>query len=116
MEKKRLTCVECPVGCEVEVEIENGTILSIKGNSCPRGKKYAEDEVIAPRRVVTTTVRASGGKIVPVKTDKGVLKEEIFAVMEKINKTKIKTPVQVGDVLVWGIAEGVNLVATANVE
>ena len=81
MEKKKLICVECPVGCEIEVEMDGKEILSIKGNSCPRGKKYAQDEVIAPRRVVTTTVRAKGGKIVPVKTDKGVLKDEIFAVM-----------------------------------
>lgn len=116
MEKKKLICVECPVGCEIEVTLDGKEIKDIKGNACPRGKRYAENEVVSPRRVITSTVRASGGKIVPVKTDREVLKEEIFAVMERINKTKVKTPVKVGDVLVWGIADGVNLIATANIE
>ncbi|MBQ9729254.1 MAG: DUF1667 domain-containing protein [Clostridia bacterium] len=115
MEIKRLVCVECPVGCEIEVAIENGAIQSIKGNSCPRGYKYAQEEVIAPKRIVTTTVRAENGKLVPVKTSGGVLKDEIFAVMEKINAVRVKTPVLVGQTLVKEIAEGVDLVATATI-
>ena len=51
--KKTLTCIECPIGCEIEVEVENGVVLSVKGNTCPRGKVYAEAEVVCPKRVVT---------------------------------------------------------------
>ena len=39
---KTLTCIECPVGCEIRVETENGEVKSVQGNSCPRGKMYAE--------------------------------------------------------------------------
>ena len=82
---KTLTCIECPIGCEVEVTLEENKVVLVKGNSCPRGKMYAENEVVCPKRVVTSTVRAKSGEMIPVKTDKPVKKSEIFAVMRKIN-------------------------------
>ena len=65
---KTLTCIECPVGCEIRVETENDEVKSVQGNSCPRGKMYAESEVICPKRVVTSVVRAENGEMIPVKT------------------------------------------------
>ncbi len=114
--KKFLTCIECPIGCEIEVETQNGEILSVKGNTCPRGKVYAENEVTCPKRVVTSTVRAKNGVMVPVKTDKPVKKSEIFAVMEKINKTVCALPVKIGDILVENISDDAHLVATWNID
>ena len=38
MNKKILTCIECPIGCEIEVELEDGVVKSVKGHSCPRGR------------------------------------------------------------------------------
>ncbi|MBR2903913.1 MAG: DUF1667 domain-containing protein [Clostridia bacterium] len=110
--KKTLTCIECPVGCQVTVETEDGKILSVTGNACPRGKVYAENEVVCPRRIVTTTARAEDGKMIPVKTNRAVKKDEIFAVMERIKKLSIRLPVEVGDVVYKEIAEGCDLVAT----
>ncbi len=114
MEVKKLTCIECPIGCEMEVELDGDKVLSVKGNSCPRGKMYAENEVVCPKRVVTSSVRAENGEMVSVKTDKPVKKTEIFRVMEKINKTTCKLPVKIGDVLVENISDDANLVATTN--
>ena len=112
--KKTLTCIECPIGCEVEVEMLDGKVISVQGNSCPRGKTYAENEVTCPKRVVTSTVRAGNGEMIPVKTDKPVRKSEIFTVMEKINKTVCKLPVKIGDVLVENICDDAHLIATRN--
>ena len=112
--KKNLTCIECPVGCEVEVTMENGVVLSVKGNACPRGKIYAEAEVICPKRVVTSTVRAENGEMIPVKTDRPIRKEAIFEVMKKINETTCKIPVALGDILVKNICDDANLVVTGN--
>ena len=112
--KKTLTCIECPIGCEIEVEIEDGKVISLKGNGCPRGKLYAENEVICPRRVVTSTVKAKDGRLVPVKTDKPVKKSEIFSVMEIINKTTCDNGVKIGDVLVENIEEDANLIVAGN--
>ena len=115
MEKVFLTCVECPLGCRIEVALENGKAVSVTGNSCPRGKMYAENEVVCPKRVVTSTVKTTCGTMLPVKTDKPVKKTEIFAVMAKINAFTADTPVKIGDVLIENISDDANLVATGDI-
>ena len=112
--KRTLTCIECPIGCEIEVELENGKVISLTGNGCPRGKVYAEAEVVCPKRVVTSTVRAENGEMIPVKTDKPVRKDAIFEVMQKINQTTCKMPVVLGDILVENICDDANLIVTGN--
>ena len=112
--KKRLTCIECPNGCEIEVTLEDGKVVALSGNGCPRGKVYAEAEVVCPKRVVTSTVRAESGEMIPVKTDKPVRKEAIFEVMKKINATTCKMPVALGDILVENICDDANLIVTGN--
>ncbi len=113
---KELTCIECPKGCRITVELSGGAVASVKGNDCPRGKKYAESEVVCPVRVLTTTVRCSSGEMVSVKTDKPVKKADLFELMKKINEKTIDKPVTIGQIIIENIAEGVNLVATCNVE
>ena len=112
--KRKLTCIECPIGCEIEVELEDGKVVSLTGNGCPRGKVYAEAEVVCPKRVVTSTVRAENGEMIPVKTDKPVRKDAIFEVMQKINQTTCKMPVALGDILVENICDDANLIVTGN--
>ena len=112
--KRMLTCIECPIGCEIEVELEKGKVVSLTGNGCPRGKVYAEAEVVCPKRVVTSTVRAENGEMIPVKTDKPVRKDAIFEVMQKINQTTCKMPVVLGDILVENICDDANLIVTGN--
>ena len=111
---KYLTCIECPIGCQMEVGVENDKAVYVQGNSCPRGKMYAESEVVCPMRVVTSTVRANNGKMIPVKTDKPIKKSEMFAVMEKINAYTCETPVKIGDILIENVSDNANLIATGN--
>lgn len=61
METRNLTCIGCPMGCPLTVKIENGTVLSVEGNTCKRGAIYGKKEVTDPTRIVTTTVHVSGG-------------------------------------------------------
>ena len=112
--ERKLTCVECPKGCEVTVWLEGDKITAVSGYSCPRGKKYAENEVICPRRVLTTTVKCSDGGVVSVKTSNPVKKSEIFELMDKINKITVCPPVKIGQIIVKDIAEGSDLIATCN--
>ncbi len=114
MSKTTITCIECPIGCTVDVEIEDGRVLSVVGNACPRGKMYAENEVVCPKRVLTSTVRMANGKILSVKTDAPVEKAKMFDIMKKINGTHPAGEVSVGDILVENIADGANLVAADN--
>lgn len=82
---ENLTCIVCPMGCQIEAEVENKTVISVKGASCARGENYAKTELTNPMRVITTTIRSKSGELVPVKTDKAVPKESIFQCIHTIN-------------------------------
>ncbi len=105
---RQLTCIGCPMGCELTVEVEEGRAVSVSGNTCGVGKRYAETEISAPVRMVTSTIEgvfADGERVrVPVKTSQAVPKDRIFAVMEEIRKTRAMCPVQIGDVLIPSVA------------
>lgn len=111
---KNLTCIECPMGCEITVQLDGDKVVSIVGNSCPRGKAYANDEVICPKRILTTTVKCENGKLVSVKTDKAVEKSKIFDIMDEIKNIVVKLPVKIGDVVKENISGDANLIATSN--
>ena len=115
--KKELTCIVCPMGCQLKVEMENDEIISVEGNACPRGEKYARTELINPMRVITTTIRTKDGKIVPVKTDGSVAKESMFECMEVINGLHPDTlDCSVGSIVCENLLNsGVNVVVTAPV-
>ena len=108
MEERMLTCINCPLGCSVKVELENGTIKSITGNSCERGRTYAEKEVTSPTRIVTS--------IIPVKTASDIPKEKIFDCMNAINTIEAKAPISIGDVLIKNVCgTNVDIIATKNI-
>lgn len=114
--QKELTCIVCPMGCTITVDLdENGKVLNITGNTCPRGAKYAEAEFTNPQRTITTTLRCEDGSMVSVKTDTTIPKDKMFEAMTMINGTVVKLPVAVGDVLIKDVF-GSNVVATQNRE
>lgn len=113
MKKTNLTCVECPMGCQIEVVCEeDGSIVSVNGNSCPRGKMYAENEVTCPMRVITSTVKTDCGKMLSVKSDRPIKRANMSDAIKKINTLTVKMPVNIGDVLWADFCDGANLVAT----
>ncbi|ALV62652.1 hypothetical protein ADU37_CDS09530 [Thermococcus sp. 2319x1] len=97
----RLTCIVCPMGCTMEVEIENGKVKEVSGYKCPRGKEWAIEEVISPKRVVMSVIKVKDGKLptVSVKTDRPVPKEKIPELMKLLAKIEVKAPVEVGQVI-----------------
>lgn len=111
--KKRLTCIICPVGCDLEIETLNGKVVKVTGNTCPRGEKYAKTECTNPVRTLTTTVRCSNGEMLPVRTDKPVPKEKLFECMEIINKTLAVLPIYAKDIIIEDIlGTGSNIIAS----
>ena len=111
----RMTCIECPVGCQLEVTVETGRVVKVEGNKCPEGETYAVAETEHPVRALTSTVAAEGMEIrmVPVRTDAPIPKGSMMKAMEEIKKLRITRPVRVGDVVIENIAgSGANLIAT----
>lgn len=114
-ETKTLTCVACPKGCEVTVEFEGDEILDIKGNACPQGKSYAEEEFVAPTRILPTTIRVENGVLAlcPVKTTKQIPLEKMERAMKIIGAKKVEAPIKLGDILIENILDtGADIVAT----
>ena len=119
MEIRTLTCIGCPLGCALKVEMENGDVKSVSGNTCKRGDTYARKEVTHPTRTVTSTVRVLNGTIamVSVKTEQDIPKEKIMDIMESIAEVKVEAPVKIGDIVLADAAgTGINIVATKDVE
>lgn len=119
METRDLTCIGCPLGCGVTVTMENNEVTQVTGNTCPRGDAYARKEVTNPTRIVTSTVRVSGGKaaMVSCKTKEDIPKDKIFAVTQALKNVTVLAPVGIGDVLARNVADtGVDIVATKSVE
>ena len=117
MEKRELICIGCPMGCPMTVELDNGEVVSVKGNTGKRGDIYARKEVTNPTRIVTSTVRVTGGirPVVSVKTANDIPKAKIFEVMDDINGIVAKAPVTIGEVLLKNVAgTGVDVIATGN--
>ncbi len=114
---RNMICIGCPMGCELTVEVEDGKAVSVTGNTCGIGKKYAETEVSAPTRMVTSTVMSDAGKPVPVKTRSQVPKDKIFDVVREIKSATVRLPVRIGDVAVGNAAgTGVDVIVTKNTE
>lgn len=119
MEEKNLICINCPLGCMLTVTMEGDQILNVSGNTCKRGAAYAEKELTDPTRIVTSTVRVSGGseRMVSVKTKKDIPKGKVLECVQSLKDVVVKAPVHIGDVIVENVAgTGVDLVATRNVE
>lgn len=113
MTERNLTCIVCPIGCSLKVTIDDNNSISVTGNTCPRGAKYAEAECTNPERTITTTIKTEDGSVVSVKTDRPIPKANMVECMQIINKTVVKLPVKVGDVLIEDVF-GSNIIATKN--
>lgn len=119
MSRRELTCIGCPMGCAVTVEMdEAGQISGVTGHTCRRGEDYARKEVTNPTRIVTSTVKVEGGtaEMVSVKTKSDIPKGKIFACIDGLKGICVKAPVHIGDVIVPDIAgTGVDIVATKEI-
>ena len=118
MEKVNLICIGCPLGCPLTVEMDGKDILSVSGNTCKNGEKYARKELTDPTRIVTSTVRVTGGTLgmVSVKTSTDIPKGKIFDCIRELQAVDVAAPVTIGQSIIQDVAgTGVSIVATKNV-
>ena len=125
MESKTLTCINCPMGCQVTITYEmtdgriNEETMTVTGNTCLRGKTYAISEVTNPVRTVTGTVGLSNRelRVVPVKTKTPVPKDKVSDVAKALADVKVEAPVHIGDVVIKNVCgTGSDIVITDNIE
>lgn len=119
MEKKHFICITCPIGCDMDVETEDGKLLSAKGHICPRGEEFVLQEITRPVRPLTTTVTIKDAEfsMLPVRTDKPIEKGLLFQAMEELARIEVQAPVEMYDIVVRNVAgTEANVIATRNMK
>jgi len=114
---RHFTCVTCPVGCEIDVELLEGSVVSMKGNKCAKAEEFVLQELKEPVRVLTTTVRAKGARwaMLPVRSDRPIPKRLFFEAVRQLAGVDVQAPVKVSDIIARDIAgSGANIIATRN--
>lgn len=112
-----ITCINCPVGCRLTVELEDGKVVSVTGNTCPRGAAYARQECVDPLRMVTAVVPVAGSNApLSVKTKKPIPKKLIAACMRELADVELTAPITLGSVIIENVCDtGVDVIATKSV-
>lgn len=114
----RLTCVLCPVGCELEVERDATGEVLVLGNQCEKGVPFAVEEVLHPKRNLATSVPVKGtaARMVSVRLSRPVAREMIFPILAEISKLRPEAPVGRGQVLIADVlGTGADVIATRTV-
>ena len=115
VETRVMNCITCPMGCELTVTITDGKVTNVTGNTCPRGKKYAESEVTDPKRMLTSTVKVAGGllPLLPVVSKEPLPKGKVLACANFLRGVTVKAPVKEGQVICPNILDlGVDIIAS----
>lgn len=125
IETLQFNCTTCPSECLLNVEIERSAdgavveVRSVTGNSCPRGDKFAHQELTCPMRVLTTTVAVSGGDeaLLPVRTAEAIPLELHAQAMDLIRGLVVDAPVRMSDVVLPNLLDtGTDLIASMDID
>ena len=103
------------MGCHMQVIIQDKKVIEVSGNTCKRGASYAVDEVTAPKRTLTSTVKTDTHNMLSVKTNTAIPFAKMREVMKELSEITVKVPVKIGDVIISNVCKtGADIVATKN--
>lgn len=115
---ERLTCILCPVGCELEVD-RAGDDLEVRGNQCDKGIGFADEEILHPKRNLATSVplRGTASQMVSVRLSDPVPREMISPILAEIAGLRPEPPILRGQVLIPNVqGTGADVIATRTVK
>jgi CxxC motif-containing protein len=102
---QQFVCVHCPKGCVITAEGPTED-LELTGAKCKHGKEYAEQELMEPKRVLTTTVRVKDcERMLPVRSTEPVPKERLFEVMALLDEIVVEVPIKCGDTVIKNVLD-----------
>lgn len=108
---RTITCILCPNGCEIDYDLNGGM--------CGKGPEYVKNEILDPKRTLTSSVKVTGGSIplVSVKTTGGIQKDRIREAATAVSRLTVEAPVSLGQVIAKDFIEpGIDLIATKAVK
>ena len=113
--EQTITCINCPVGCRMTVSLsDTGEFLSVTGNTCPRGAKYAQQECTLPERMITAVIPVAGSETpLSVKTASPVPNKLISSGIDELARVQVSLPVTIGQIVLPDVLNtGVDIIAT----
>lgn len=113
---KEMVCITCPNSCRMTVEWRDGK-WDVEGNRCPRGRKFAEDEMTCPKRTFSTTVKTAWKEVpmIPVRVSSEVPKEKICDIMGEIGHMTVRESIGRGEILIPDVLGlGVDVIVTSD--
>ena len=125
IETLQFNCTTCPSECLLTVEVERDAsgnvaeVRSVTGNNCPRGDKFAHQELTCPMRVLTTTVAVSGGDevLLPVRTAEAIPLELHAQAMDLIRGLAVNAPIHMGNVVLENLLDtNIDLIASMDID
>jgi len=114
----RMTCVLCPVGCELVVGRDSEAGVQVQGYQCDKGVPFAIEEVLRPRRNLATSlpVRGTVAGLVSVRLSRTVPREMLFPILAEIARLRPEAPIRRGQVLIADVlGTGADVIATRSV-
>lgn len=124
-ETLQFNCTTCPSECLLTVEVERDTngavaaVRSVTDNSCPRGDKFAHQELTCPMRVLTTTAAVSGGDeaLLPVRTAEAIPLTLHAQAMNLLRGAVVEAPIRMGDVVLENLLNtNIDLIASMDID
>jgi len=114
----RLTCVLCPVGCELEIGKDPAGEIQVQGNQCDKGIPFATEEVLHPKRNLAASVplRGTAARMISVRLSRPVPREMLLPILAEIGKLRPEAPVRRGQVLIVDVlGSGADVIATRTI-
>ena len=109
--EKTIACIMCPNGCEITYDLNGGM--------CGKGPEYVKNEILNPKRTLTSSVKVLGGvmPLVSVRITDSIPKEKLKEAMKLISTLSVEAPVEPGQIIQKNFVEpGINLIATKAVK
>jgi CxxC motif-containing protein len=116
MVEEKIICIGCPLGCRATLRIDHhGNVVKVTGYRCKEGRQYVVEEYRSPVRIFTATIltEKSTRPLLPVRTDRPILKGKLKEAILTVVKLKAKPPVRIGQVILPNILNtGADVIAT----
>jgi CxxC motif-containing protein len=116
MVEENIICIGCPLGCRTTLRIDRrGEVVKMTGYKCKEGRQYVLEEYRNPARIFTTTVltEKSSRFLLPVRTNRPILKTQLKEAAKALIGVKVKPPIRVGQIILSNLMNtGVDVIAT----